>query len=222
MSFVGNFTIAGGDPLLDSSYPFEMVVTSNDSHLFVGVKVAGVFRNPHDGWNASTRETSAEWVHLLLTTEQRTMQGPLDAIFLANFRRDRFSGEDGFWNGTDWKRQSPTEIRVGGLWRPGFRGVAAAGDTDQLSWEFILPRTSPITECDGFQVPGEEPFGLRLLFVRQGGPGSGDWDFSDHFPRTGPPPGDSRALDDWLWFRFSGATPTVGPHPEIPCRELGY
>lgn len=218
-SWNGTFQIRG-DPVIDGDFPMELRVLAFDRWLYVGVLVREF--PPSAYGNDSAPNT--DYVALFLTLDPTRLQSPSDAFWSGSARRLGSLWEDGFWNGNRWERQLGDDmIPRKGTDPPDGRVAVTSMVGDDVSFEFAIPRSSPYVDCDGFQALGADVFGLRIRLERlpsltdpRGEP------FFDYFPRSGPPPGEAEALDDWIWLRFAEPVNTDVAEAEKECKGAGF
>lgn len=192
------------DPGLAGRHALTLWFGSTEDVFHVGLILTDIHRNPY----SPPRETISDHIQLLFTEDGDALREPSDLVAGASAWGEATHIYDGYWDGQAWVEQQETAPG-------GYKGQPLGGrwvwstivDNSTLHAEFYVPRTSPLTEWDGFQRPDDEPFRLALRFARLTQAAvdhEAEYDdLSDTFPGPGESPEVARDPSTWLRLRFA-------------------
>lgn len=192
------------DSGLAARHPIMLLFGSTGDVFHAGLVLRDIHQNPY----SPPRTRIPDALELLIGADQDTLGKPADLVGGASAWGEATRTFDGYWDGDAWVEQHERPpARYEGQPQEGRWVWSTIVDNSTLHAEFYIPRTSPLTELDGFQRADDEPFRLALRFSRltqaavdHEAPYD---DLSDTYPGQGESPEIARDPTTWLRLRFA-------------------
>lgn len=197
-----SFVIANGG-LADGKYPFTLWIGVDDRALHLAVEINEVGPNP---FSIAGEEYFPDHLRVFITNAEGPLESPSDLFTVALGREYGSFFDDGYWTGVRWELQGEFSD---GSFDDGYptagRWALARNTTHTETWEFYIPRTSPLIAYDGLQITGPTEFRIALQFIRQddslADPPYTEPRHADNYPGDGPTRTAERDPTSWLRLR---------------------